>query len=300
MNAQTYVITCLTNMHAGTGAADQGVIDNLVQRDHTDRLPCIYASSLKGAFREYFEEYLVKKKKELLEQDCVARIFGGKRGKENTGNATSRGTHIFYDAVLLSVPVRSNKALFYQATSWGCIARIVEMCKMLNGDNELKGIIEAFEALSKIGKECEKVYCNFEPEAGLRFEFWLGNEYETAPYEGLLRKYLGDKFIILPDRDFEILVSDCYLPVIARNQLESGISKNLFYEQVIPRQSRFVFWTSMFPDSQGTSDEFNKVFEKTDSGKPDLLPVQIGANASIGYGYCAVEALVCSVESKKC
>lgn len=296
MNAQTYVITCLTNMHAGTGAADQGVIDNLVQRDHTDRLPCIYASSLKGAFREYFEEYLVKKQK--LQQNNVDCIFGGKRGKENTGNATSRGTHIFYDAVLLSVPVRSNKALFYQATSRSCIARILEVCKMLKEDERLEGIVEAFEVLLNIGTDCEKVCCcNFEWDSSLRFEFWLGNKYETAPYEGLLSEYLGEQFIILPDCDFEILVSDCYLPVIARNQLESGISKNLFYEQVIPRQSKFVFWTSMFPDSRDTSDEFNKVFEKTDSGKPDLLPVQIGANASIGYGYCAVESFV---KSEKC
>ena len=49
MNAQAYKITCQTNLHAGTGAADQGIIDNLVQRDHVDRIPCIYASSLKGA-----------------------------------------------------------------------------------------------------------------------------------------------------------------------------------------------------------------------------------------------------------
>lgn len=62
------------------------------------------------------------------------------------------------------------------------------------------------------------------------------------------------------------------LPIIARNVLDNGISKNLWYEQVLP--SRTILFTI-------TRDEDETLAEFID-GKI----IQIGANATIGYGYC--------------
>ncbi len=73
---------------------------------------------------------------------------------------------------------------------------------------------------------------------------------------------------------FMDLVSDDSLPIIARNCLENGESTNLWYEQVLPSQS--VLGTII----------------KSDVDCPELDEtlmngvVQIGANATIGYGYC--------------
>ncbi|MGI6370621.1 MAG: type III-B CRISPR module RAMP protein Cmr4 [Ignavibacteria bacterium] len=77
------------------------------------------------------------------------------------------------------------------------------------------------------------------------------------------------------DKEFEELCSDNNLPIIARNYLENGMSSNLWYEQILPAET--VFYTIIDDKKDG------KLFEKL--GKQDSF-VQIGANATIGYGYC--------------
>ena len=71
---------------------------------------------------------------------------------------------------------------------------------------------------------------------------------------------------------FKELCSDDNLPIIARNCLENGESVNLWYEQVLPSQS--VLASIMQTNAENDLDCLN--------GKI----VQIGANATIGYGYC--------------
>ena len=71
---------------------------------------------------------------------------------------------------------------------------------------------------------------------------------------------------------FEELCNDDNLPIIARNCLENGESVNLWYEQVLPSQS--VLATIIQTNGEKDLDCLN--------GKI----VQIGANATIGYGYC--------------
>lgn len=80
--------------------------------------------------------------------------------------------------------------------------------------------------------------------------------------------------IAIGDNEGEIfneLCEDDNLPIIARNCLENGESTNLWYEQVLPSQS--VLATII----EGPED-----LEEALDGKI----VQIGANATIGYGYC--------------
>lgn len=62
------------------------------------------------------------------------------------------------------------------------------------------------------------------------------------------------------------------LPVIARNYLDNGISKNLWYEEVVPRESVFVACFQA-PDD---------ILAKGLDGKV----VQLGGNATVGYGFC--------------
>lgn len=72
--------------------------------------------------------------------------------------------------------------------------------------------------------------------------------------------------------DFEALCSDENLPIIARNVLDNGQSQNLWYEQVVPAETIF------YAVIQEPSDKLKKVI--------DGAVIQIGANATIGYGYC--------------
>ncbi|MCI4399052.1 MAG: hypothetical protein JHC37_00680, partial [Campylobacteraceae bacterium] len=95
---------------------------------------------------------------------------------------------------------------------------------------------------------------------------------------------------ILSDEDFNEALQA--LPVIARNKLNNGKSENLWYEEVVPRES--IFYTvfcyydnldDSTPDSKGKTDR--KKFEMAYRLFEEKLlaeQIQIGANASIGYG----------------
>lgn len=83
---------------------------------------------------------------------------------------------------------------------------------------------------------------------------------------------IGSKAKNVSKQEFNQLCSDDELPIIARNVLENGESKNLWYEQIIPPET--IFYTFL-QSPEGVLE--NKLNDKI---------VQIGANATIGYGYC--------------
>lgn len=66
------------------------------------------------------------------------------------------------------------------------------------------------------------------------------------------------------------------LPIIARNHLNNGISDNLWYEEFVPRGS--VFYTVIMTPEKECALNFGE-------------PVQIGGNASIGYGFTKIEEI---------
>ena len=79
-----------------------------------------------------------------------------------------------------------------------------------------------------------------------------------------LESVIGERYAIVRD------LNKYNLPVIARNYLENGISKNLWYEEVVPHGS--VFYTIII-----TPDETNAL---------DMEEIkQIGGHASIGCGF---------------
>lgn len=86
-----------------------------------------------------------------------------------------------------------------------------------------------------------------------------------------------DKAVITCDESesLPILCHDDNLPIIARNVLENGESKNLWYEQVLPAE------TVLYTIIQEEGEELAKAL--------DGQIIQIGANATIGYGYCIFE-----------
>lgn len=67
------------------------------------------------------------------------------------------------------------------------------------------------------------------------------------------------------------------LPVVARNQLDNGESQNLWYEELVPRESIFGFVV------QADADHHSAFLAGTNH-----KVVQIGANATVGYGYCLI------------
>ena len=87
----------------------------------------------------------------------------------------------------------------------------------------------------------------------------------------------GGKKVETNNKSFSALCDNDSLPIIARNALENGESKNLWYEQVLPAET--VLYTVIREDGEALC--------KALDGKI----VQIGANATIGYGYCKFTVL---------
>ena len=249
-----YLVTCITNMHVGSEGVNYGLVDNLVQRDTISEIPVINSSSLKGALREYFKDIWGENDEKLN------YIFGpdASRNKSVKGDS-GIGHYKFFEARLLSLPMRSNKMPFYSVTTKDLVENINKVYTFLTDKNEL--ISNPFTN-EKIAKEVVKL-----------------EDWQTAGNPQLAEnKTIGENIATFDTDTFKKVVKS--LPVIARNKLDNGESKNLWYEEVVPRESRFVFFVSL-------TDKFKSEFET----ELNNAIVQIGGNASIGYGFTKISKI---------
>jgi len=270
MKMELYKIIALTNMHVGSGDINFGVVDNLVQKDPITRLPNINGSSLKGAFREHFEK---ENSKNLVEY-----IFG----PDNQSNDSHRtGAYSFFEAEILTRPVRSNKKAYFNATSPIVIKSLLEKIDnfSIEFNDNLKKALEEFANL----KPKDKPFI-FEDIKNVILEDYNA-EYKEFRNISILESFLGKDLALFDDESFRELE----LPVIARNRLENGESKNLWYEEIVPKKTTFFFVlgkpTNVSPEDskkiQGFENRFNN----------EGMRLQIGANKSIGYGFCKIERI---------
>lgn len=250
-----YFIKCITNLHVGSGDANYGIVDKLVQRDPVTGYPSIHASSMKGALREHFE------KKWGKTSDKIKSIFG----TEDRVNSAS-GDYSFLGGDLLALPVRCN---YLQYSLVFCN----QLNEMINAKSNLlvnKDILITSELVENT------IYLNKDPlPSGIIYieDDNLEKAAFTNPLNCTGIESFQQKFTFVADAKFAVFSNK--LPVIARNYLENGKSENLWYEQVVPHQSVFVTYIA-------ASEKYFIEFEK------ELTEgiVQIGANATIGYGLC--------------
>lgn len=282
-----FVLNFQTNLHAGSGDANYGIIDKLVQREPATNRPIIHSSSLKGALREYFEFKNPTKKEDdkTITSDLVREVFGSHQNDDNMDTGKCR----FLAAYLLSLPVRSNVIPYFMATSVDVLKELKN--EAISTGYALSPALSA-EIDSIIGLFCangeEKLHegepfiftSKFGPNVTL--EDWKARVNDKIKVTEL-EKITGSNLVVFNSRNFAELCTQ--LPVIARNQLENGISKNLWYEEVVPRFSRF-FQFTLIPNE---SNLLIKSF--TDDLLNSKNTFQIGANATIGYGYCKFNTL---------
>ncbi|WP_456389968.1 type III-B CRISPR module RAMP protein Cmr4 [Hydrogenimonas sp.] len=260
-----YLIENHTNMHVGSGDANFGTIDKLIQRDPITDYPMIHSSSLKGALKEYCEHHPFAAEAPTW----ISKTFGD---DDNSGNVR------FLDAWLLSVPMRSDTEPYYACTSPRAVAHLLEAAKLAGVELPEK------EALQKVADYRGETIAIAKGKAAI--EELDAKERKDIDFAALER-YTGGPAALVPDALFKELLKD--LPVIARNQLENGESKNLWYEEVLPRKSR-LFTTLFFPTYINEKDsDLRNHFTRLQDALTDENPIQIGANASVGYGVCTFE-----------
>ena len=271
--AELYIIRAITNMHVGSGDSTYGIIDNQVQRDVVTGFPTINASSLKGALREHFKDKGDK---------FVNDIFGGETD-ESGNKITKPGRYVFFPGNLLSIPVRSNKKPYFMATCPLIIKEFLEFLKNLNCESEIENIKETLTQF--VDEYCKSKIEDIKNGINGKKVIIFENidayiEDEKASYEnfddiGKLEPLFGKNIALMSDELFKSIVND--LPVIARNHLNNGKSDNLWYEEIIPRETRF--YTVILKEGPK-----NQEFEK---GLSEI--VQIGGNATIGQGYTKIQ-----------
>jgi len=269
----TLLIRCLSNLHAGSGKNDYGAIDNLVQRDATSGFPCIHDSSLKGALRHYFEKGVA-----IPNINLVNSCFGK---ESKTDGESEEGNYIFQQAHLLSIPVRSNTKPYFLVTCPLIISETAERLGFFEAANS-----NVIEALQKFAADFDKLnskaaYTNiYEPDTCLEEEDIVIDSKLSINLEPDHIKNMfgnGGDFVVIRDELFSTITDNMHLPVIARNRLDNGISKALWYEQLVPRESRYLSLV-LIPEP----DTYKDLFLKGMLSKR----IQIGANATVGYGQC--------------
>lgn len=295
MAYQVLIIQNKTNLLVGSGKANFGIVDQLVQRDVATGFPNINASGVKGAFKEFVETYHqdileIKNKtvsesgtKETLNGDNkqdslkIKRIFGSETGS----NETQNGEYHFFNADLLSLPVRSSHAPFLNVTCPEVITHLLDLATHfgIELDITITGELKQLAALIKSKNECF-VFEDALVGAAMEDEdiFSPATKHTVFKPSPALINLLGNRLAIVHDDVFKMLVSDLFLPIIPRNSLEEG-KENLWYEQVVPRES--VFFTFVYENHDW--DKFYKIIKSS--------PVQMGSNSSIGYGQCVIQSI---------
>lgn len=290
---EAYLIKNKTNLHVGSGESSFGIVDNMVQRDTVSNMPVIFSSSLKGAIRDHFRDYFGDKHLEIDGEKvcatCFESIFGaeGTNEQSNESNDTKpsskkvhhQGLVKFLDARLVFLPLRSNKVPFIHAVSKEYLKEVLEFLKDMgiDLDIDIKNLTDnKVFSEKKLGKVMVEDI-----------------EFDTQAPDETVKKLMDifdlENLAVMKNEDFNYYISN--LPVIARNQLDNGKSKNLWYEEVVPRESRFVT-VFMYYDNfdESDKDKFEKAFRKFKE-KLTHDNIQIGANESIGYGICKFEEL---------
>jgi CRISPR-associated protein Cmr4 len=281
LQADFYTIDCLTNTLAGSGKANYGVIDQLVQRDAATHIPVINASGLKGAIKEFCTH-------DGLDEGVIKKVFGSvkpKKEEEKKDDDTATGLYKFMDAHLLCIPVRSDKRACVHITCPQVLENLHNHLKLF-GKEKLCTELNSVAALIANNESTEAVYFDNALMGAILedFEFTASTE-SSVTLSDELKNLFAHEIVLVSNQIFNTLTNDLHLPVIARNHLENGESENLWYEQVIPRKSRFWF-ALLKPESEKEPLFDNKMVA-------DRSIIQIGANATVGYGYTKINTLNC-------
>lgn len=261
MKPYLYRIKAITNLHVGSGVDNEGVIDKLIQRDVLSELPVINGSSLKGALRNHFGS-----------NEFVDIVFGNENDSNN--NKKSAGSYRFFDANLLALPVRSDKSPYLMATSASVISDFLNRTEAFG--------VKPKVALDDFLSDADELYVNKECYSdGYIEDEMRKTKSKKMNWNGLSKIVDSHRCAFLPDNTFHSLCDDSHLPVMSRNCVDEE-NGNLWYEQVLPRYS-CLYFILLVPENDKYIGEFNKLLTK------DV--VQIGANASVGYGYCKISLM---------
>lgn len=257
-----YLIKPITNLHVGNGDVNYNIIDKEVEKDSVTGYPMIHASGIKGALRNRYTGADVDK------------WFG----KPNDTNSTDgEGKISFTGAYLLSRPLRAigGSIPYVNVITTSTINDFIDTAEKFGFQTGIERI------------EPSKITKGFYAEqAELRVE---GEE--TGSLDEIVKPdHIKKIRNLLGVNEGTLALAKTFdgfdLPVIARNNLQKG-HENLWYEEYVPRKS--VLYTIVLGNEPEIQKSVLNSIMKSDEEEKQIL--QIGANATVGYGYCDVSLL---------
>ena len=275
MNTAFYQITCLTELHMGSGENNFHIIDKTVERDPVTQYPMMNASGVKGALVEFFKR---------AKNSNTVTLFGAPAGIEVkaedgkakvTKNSTPGNLRILA-AKLLGRAVRasSGNEAYYIATTLTALKEYNNLAFCLTGTYPL--------AIPELSKDKNYFVAPGSQVKQIGVDGIIVEEALTGTFAGQLLELLFTDKTDCPG--VAILTDSCFrsiaLPVSARNYLIDGISENLWYEENVPNHSSF--WFAV----QGSQENLN-CFEQ---GLGNHI-VQFGGDASVGKGMCLLRKM---------
>ncbi len=286
-DASLLFLHALTGLHPGSGTA-LGVVDLPIQRERHTGWPNIPASSLKGVLKDAC-------RRTSADEATVKVVFG-----PDTDAASEHAAAVaITDARLLAFPVRSLKGVFAWVTCPAVIDRLRRDLALTTGG---PGMLPAVPALAANQSACpadspllvdagkrimlEEFEFDVRADAGA-FGSWMAERaVSDEPTKARLRSHL----VILHDDDFGHFVRHA-TEVIARIGLDyerkTVRQGALFYEEFLPPETLFYALALIGPSRR--KDRPMAAAEVGDFVLRNTPPVlQIGANESIGKGFCAL------------
>jgi len=268
----------ITPLHAGVGSG-LGVIDLPIQREKHTNFPKIEASTLKGCFRNSFENKANsdedKKKIHLAfgcdECDLKIKEFAGALG--------------FSDARILLFPIKSVKGIFAYVTCPYIINRFNSEIskKVLSKVNELIISKNSLLDLKNGDILLEEYAFNVTKSDKVKK---LADEISKI----VNIKNLEQRLVVLPDDEFTEFVSHS-TEVITRNKInnETGTvdskSGGLFTEEYLPAET--VLYSLIFFGN--SIEEFKDITPREWFIKNRADVLQVGGNSTLGKGIVEVK-----------
>lgn len=256
-----------TSMHPGSESST-GVVDLPIAREVTTDYPVITGSSLKGAFKEGFEDRV-----------------GEKGSDEIFGKPNRAGDISISDGRLLLLPVRTLIGHYKWVTCPYIIDRFFRDLKLAGYQIEEIEIPEIKQGKALCHNTDEEIFLeeiSFAPQRSEGLLEKLSKMIGPLLYHKSLKDRLLSQLVIINDKEFAYFAK-YGLEVRARNKLsnETKTSENLWYEECLPPDTLFY---TLFLCRSGREDSL-KELQKAFLDKPYI---QIGGNETIGQGWCVL------------
>jgi len=250
-----------TPLHPGAGQSAD-VVDLPVAREGATGLPQIPDTGLKGALRQWARE------QKLADDDLF--------GKSDTG----AGQLMISSARLLCLPIRRLDGPY----AWVTTPYLLER---LGRDMARMGISGTVPSFTFTGNELFWAGEAQDPVFLEEFSF-AAKEFNGNDPSDLIKPLIEDQTLadrlcgqlaVMSDEEFAWYAANA-LPVTARNSLnENKMSKNLWYEEVIPPDA--LFYSVILPRNEGVRRAYDNFLQTLVNNKY----LQIGGNETVGQGW---------------